>query len=298
MAADPPSQQDLIRGGQLYDSWYAVLGVEAPQGNMPIWSRQSSNTRSGAVTWRCSECHGWDYRGVKGEYGSGSHATGFPDIYTLVQDLSVDDITGHLHGKLDPAHDFSAYLDDASIDQLALFLKNGLIDDSVYINPISLRVIEPNIEHGKQLFQGTCQKCHGEDGTKIVIRIEGIDEYLGSVANRDPWRFLHRTRFGVAGVDMPVGLSLGWRPEDGRDVLAYAQSLPSGGSIVSEPTRNPLSTPEPLRGGPPANLWGGLMVIFGTLLGMGAVAAAFIGGFVLLALIVVIVLRGRRKRNP
>ena len=295
--AAPPTD-DIIRGAQLYDKWYAVLGVDPPAGDMPIWSRQTTNTRSGGDTWRCSECHGWDYRGAQGEYQAGSHYTGFPDLYTLVQDLQVEDIVSHLKGNLDPAHDFSAYLDDTSLTQVSDFLKLGVIDNSTYINPISLRVIEADSTHGQSLYQSTCQKCHGEDGRKIVFRSEGINEYLGSIANRDPFRFLHRTRFGVAGTDMPVGMSLGWEAEDGRDVLAFAQTLPTGGEIIAQATRNPQITPAPLRGGPAQNLWTGILTSLGTMLGMGVVAGAFIGGFVLMALIVVLLFRKRGKRNP
>jgi len=292
-----PPEGDIIRGAQLYDKWFAVLGVDPPAGNMPIWSRQTTNTRSGADTWRCSECHGWDYRGAQGEYKAGSHYTGFPDLWMLVQGLQINDIVSHLKGNLDPAHDFSPYLDDTSLTKLAEFLKIGIIDDTIFINPISLRVIDPNFSNGQQLYQSTCIKCHGEDGKKIVFRIEGIDEYLGSIANRDPWRFLHRTRFGVAGTDMPVGVSLGWKPEDGRDILSYAQTLPAGGEIVSEPTPNPLSTPAPLLGGPATNLWTGILTSLGTVVGMVAVAGAFIVGFVLMALFVVILLRRRGRRS-
>jgi thiosulfate dehydrogenase len=299
VAADTtPSQDDLIRGAQLYDKWYAVLGVNPPISNMPIWSRQTTNTRSGGDTWRCSECHGWDYKGAQGEYQAGSHYTGFPDLWALTQDLTVDDIVNHLHGSLDPAHDFSPYLDDTSLTQLAGFLKYGIIDDSTYINPISLQVIDPDLTHGKELYQSTCSRCHGEDGKSIVFRIEGIAEYLGSVANRDPWRFLHRTRFGVAGTEMPIGISLGWQPEDGRDVLVYAQSLPAGGEIISEPTQNPHSTPSPLVGGPAHNLLTGILTGLGSLAGMAVVAGAFIGGFILLAVVVVVILRKRGQRSP
>lgn len=291
-----PSQDDIIRGAQLYDKWYAVLGVSPPAGNMPIWSRQSTNTRSGADTWRCNECHGWDYQGAQGEYQAGSHFTGFPDLLALVGDLTLDDIINHLKGSLDPAHDFSPYLDDTSLSQLAEFLKFGIIDDSTYIDPVSLRVINPDFTHGQDLFSSTCVKCHGENGQKIVLQIEGIDEYLGSIANRDPWRFLHRTRFGVAGTDMPVGLSLGWQPEDGRDILAYAQTLPSGGAIIGEPTPNPQSTPVPLTGGPATNLWTGILTSLGTMAGMGVISLAFIGGFILLGFIVVTIF-GRRNKG-
>src|SRR4030042_3601200 len=171
-----PSTDDIIRGAQLYDKWYAVLGVDPPMGNMPIWNRQATNTRSGGDTWRCSECHGWDYRGSQGEYRAGSHYTGFPDLWTLVQGLTVDDIVSHLKGSLDPAHNFSTYIDDISLTQLANFLKFGIIDDATYINRISLRVIDPDYTHGQNLFQSNCMACHGEDGKKIVFRMEGTDE--------------------------------------------------------------------------------------------------------------------------
>jgi Cytochrome C oxidase, cbb3-type, subunit III len=288
------AMQDIVRGAQLYDKWYAVLGVEPPDGNMPIWSRQSTNTRSGPDTWRCSECHGWDYRGAQGAYGSGSHRTGFPDVMTLAQGLSIEDIVNHLKGSNDSAHNFSSYLDNTSLTQLADFLKYGVIDDTQYINPISLQVIDANIVHGQQLFRSTCAECHGEDGKKIVFRTEGVDEYLGSVANRDPWRFLHRTRFGVAGTNMPVGVNLDWTPADGRDILAYAQTLPSESEIVREPTQNPLTTPAPLLGGPATNLWTGILTGLGMFAGMGVYAALFIGGFILVGVIVVTLLRKRK----
>lgn len=288
---------DIIRGAQLYDKWYAVVGTEAPPGNMPIWSRQSTNTRSGENTWRCSECHGWDYRGAQGAYQSGSHFTGFPDLFMLVPELEHQEIVDHLNGKIDPAHNFSTYLDEVSITQLATFLKNGLIDDSVYINPVSLRLIDPDVEHGKQLFTNTCVECHGEDGKTITLQIEGIADSLGSVANRDPWRFLHRTRFGVAGTDMPVGMSLGWQPEDGRDVLAYAQTLPTGGIITNQYSQGSQVTPAPQVGGPAVNLWTGILTSLGTLAGVLVMAGFFIGGFALLAFIVVVIMRRRGKRS-
>jgi len=277
---------DLVVGAQLYDKWYAVLGVEAPLGEMPIWSRQSTNSRSGPDTWRCSECHGWDYKGNTGAYASGSHYTGFPSLIITTQNMTEADIVGHLKGDKDPAHNFSKYLDDNSMQQLAVFLKNGLIDDSQYIDSTSLKVIGGDLEHGKELFQSTCAECHGEDGKKIIFRTEGIDEYLGSVANRDPYRFLHRTRFGVAGTEMPIGYDLGWSQTDGRDVLMYAQTLPTGSAVAEPGPGGAGSEPSPLLGGPASNLWtgiltgivamlgtlGGSLVIFSILIVIGATA--------------------------
>ena len=294
---DSPPEEDIIRGAQLYDKWFAVLDVDPPAGNMPIWNRQSTNTRSGADTWRCNECHGWDYRGAQGAYSSGSHYTGFPDVMTLAQELKIEDIVNHLEGSKDPAHDLSPYLDETALTQVAKFLKYGAIDDTQYINPVSLRVIDADVNHGADLYQSTCSNCHGADGKKIIFHTEGINETLGNVANRDPWRFLHRTRFGTAGTNMPVGITLGWIPADGRDILAYAQTLQTGAEIISEPTQNHLITPAPLPGGPATNFWTGLLTGLGMFVGMGIYAALFTGGFILVGVIVVTILRGRSKRK-
>lgn len=287
-------QADIIQGALLFDNWFATLGMDSPPENMPIWLRQSTNTRSGPDTWRCVECHGWDYRGAMGAYASGSHYTGFPDVMFLVQKMTEADIVAHLQGKKDPAHDFSAYLDETSMRQLAVFLKNGLTDDALYIDPVSLKVIGGDVEHGRRLYESTCASCHGDDGTKIVFRTEGVNEFLGTVAYRDPWRFLHRTRFGVAGTEMPVGAELGWLPSDGRDVLAYAQTLPTG---LEAPTPAPAvegAQPAQQIGGPATNWWTGLLTSLGSFLGAILYALAFIGGFVLIGFLVVTILRRRK----
>ena len=296
LAQDPPSSdEDIIQGALLYDKWYAILGINPPPENMPIWIRQTTNTRSGPDTWRCVECHGWDYRGASGAFGTGSHYTGFPDIKMLVEDLTEAEIIAHLKGSKDPAHDFSAFIDDASLAQLAIFLKNGMIDDSQYIDPISLRIIDADLAHGEQLYNSVCAECHGIDGKSIVFRTEGINEYLGSVANRDPWRFLHRTRFGVAGTPMPVGYSLGWQPADGRDVLAYAQTLPTGGELaVEEPTAKPNIIPTQLPGGPATNFLTGILTGLGAFTVMTGYAILFIGGFLFVGFTVVVALRKRK----
>ena len=293
--AETPSDSDIVTGAQIYDKWYAALNEEPPSGNMPIWSRQSTNSRSGEDTWRCSECHGWDYLGVEGAYGSGSHLTGFPNVLALSSMLSLDEIVGHLKGSKDPAHDFSKYMDNASLLKVADFLKFGTINDHDYIDPISLKVKNGNIDQGKSLFESTCIACHGEDGKQIIFHTEGIDEYLGSVANRDPWRFLHRTRFGVAGTEMPIGYDLGWSPEDGRDILAYVQTLPAGGQVAGvAPNLNITPTPGINPGGPSFNLWSGILTGLGAFVGAAGYSLAFIVAFVLIGYLVVTLLKRKK----
>lgn len=293
-ADTPPAPDDIIAGALLYDRWYAALGSDAPSGNMPIWARQSTNSRSGAETWRCVECHGWDYKGAQGAYGSGSHYTGFPGVRDLAAERSIEELVGHLKGSRDPAHNFSAYMDDAALTRLAQFLRFGLINDDDYIDDVSLKAIGGDVARGKSLYDQTCAECHGADGKKIVFRTEGVSEYLGAVANRDPWRFLHRTRFGVAGVDMPVGAKLGWKVEEGRDVLAYVQSLETGFEVTPAAGVGQGHQPGQAVGGPPAGLAGGILTGLAALI--GTLGSVLILGVILLAIGagVVIILR---KRN-
>ncbi len=178
--------------------------------------------------------------------------------------------------------------------QLAAFLKYGIIDDSLYIDTISMRVIGGDSHNGKGLFEGTCATCHGPDGSKILFRSEGIDESLGDVAQRDPWRFLHRTRFGVAGTSMPIGASMGWTPEDGRDVLAYVRTLPSRHPIPTSAPAVQQAEPGLQLGGPGEHWWNGLLTSFGAFLGAISYVLVFTGGFLLLGFVVVIILRRRR----
>ena len=69
------ASDDITIGAQLYDKWYALLKTTPPDENMPIWERQTTNTRSGPDTWRCAECHGWDYKGSEGAYSIAASPT-------------------------------------------------------------------------------------------------------------------------------------------------------------------------------------------------------------------------------
>jgi thiosulfate dehydrogenase len=285
---------DITIGGQLYDRWYAVLNVAAPAGNMPIWERQTTNTRSGPDTWRCSECHGWDYKGSEGAYAAGSHYTGFPNVMKLAAAMPEEEIVAHLKGSKDPSHDFSNYINDANLQRLAKFLKEGTFDDSTVIDSVTLKVKQANSDHGKQLYDATCAQCHGADGKQIVFRTEGVNEYLGTVANRDPYRFLHRTRFGVAGTDMPVGRELGWKTSDGVDVLAYAQTLPTG--TEQEPVTDAGKSSEPPEnvGGPMPGIFGGIITGLAAFFGMFGLSVLFLFGIVVIIFVAVWVLRKRK----
>ena len=286
---------DITIGAQLYDKWFAVLETNAPAGNMPIWERQSTNTRSGPDTWRCSECHGWDYKGSEGAYGSGSHATGFPNVMKLATQMTETEIVDHLKGSKDPSHDFSKYIKVTDLENLAKFIKEGVQDDTAAVDSHTLKAISGNAEKGKNLFEGNCAKCHGADGKTIVFRTEGVNEFIGSIANRDPYRFLHRTRFGVAGAkDMPIGHNLGWKNNDSVDILAYAQSLPTGIEIEQVTNAGTASETSPKMGGPQGGVIGGIFTGLTAVFGMLGISAFFLIGLVILGALIVWALR---KRN-
>jgi thiosulfate dehydrogenase len=121
-------------GQTLYDKFWAVSGVTAsePTTDHALWALRpdtSSNTRTGSDTWRCKECHGWDYKGVLGAYATGSHRTGIAGIFgTTKTAQEVFDLikTNHSYG--------TAGLSDADIWDLAKFVLQGQIDTDTIIN--------------------------------------------------------------------------------------------------------------------------------------------------------------------
>lgn len=210
-------------GGQLYDQWWEVLGVDAPTDDQPLWATQTTNTRSGADTWRCKECHGWDYKGVDGAYGSGSHMTGFKGILDAAS-MSTDELIAWLNGSANPDHDFSATMDEVALNTLATFIQQETTDITAYVNDD--KTVNGDPAHGKELFDGTCAACHGVDGKRMNFGGEDEPEYVGTIAADNPWEFFHKASFGQPGVPMPAGRALGWTLEDVADLLSFAQTLP------------------------------------------------------------------------
>jgi len=241
---------NIPHGAALYDNWMAVTGQQAPAGSQAIWSRQNTNTISGPDTWRCVTCHGWDYQGKAGAYRAGTNYTGFPGVFAETQNMSPEEITAAISGKSDPAHDFSKYLDAASMTDLADFIKTALINDNQYIDPLTYDVIGGSSANGSKLYESACASCHGEDGAKIAMKFDGYQAGLGTLAAVDPWRLLHKTRFGTPGTPMVIGYTLGWTAQDGRDVLLYTQQAfrtgqerPTSLPVIPDNNNTTLPTP-------------------------------------------------------
>jgi thiosulfate dehydrogenase len=213
----------LSGGGQLYDTWWEVIGAEEPSGDQPLWGTQTTNTRTGTDTWRCKECHGWDYRGAEGAYGSGSHFTGFPGVLDVAS-MSSDELLAWLNGESNADHDFSGVMDETALNALVTFLQQEAVDITPYVNDDG--TVNGDPLNGRDLFGGTCAACHGVDGKTMNFGNEEEPEYVGTVAGDNPWEFFHKASFGHPGVPMPSGRALGWTEQDIADVLSYAQTLP------------------------------------------------------------------------
>ena len=227
-AAPAINVESVARGGLLYDTWWRVVpGATEPKDNQALWSLQTTNKRKGSVSWRCKECHGWDYKGKDGAYGSGSRFTGFPGVWDAAQKKSVDELAAILRGSANPKHDFLSVLRPADINDLANFLKNGLVDVTQYVDYKSKKPIDGDANRGKPLF-AFCAACHGPDGKKLNFGDDKEPEYVGTVAKANPQEFLHKIRVGQPGSEpaMPAALVLGWDIKQLLDVLAYSQTLP------------------------------------------------------------------------
>ena len=247
-ASDPAT---LAKGGQLYDNWWKTAGVAAPTGDQPLWSTQTTNTRTGLDTWRCKECHGWDYKGKDGAYGSGSHKTGFVGVVDASKSKTPEQIAAILKGSSNPKHNFSPALDDASINALAAFVKDGVVQDlTQYVDYATKKGKEANVVRGKQMYTDKCAACHGADGKTLNFGSKEKPEWVGTIAVDNPQEFMHKATFGQPATAMPAGVQLGWSAGDVVDVLAHAQTLPAKAEAATPvsaaaPPKTQAATPTP-----------------------------------------------------
>ena len=223
-AAPKTSPASIAKGGQIYDKWWKVVdGATEPKENQALWALQTTNTRKGADTVRCKECHGWDYKGKDGAYGKGSHLTGFTGVYNASLSKTKAQLLDILKGKTESRHNFASLLGETGLNDVANFLKEGVIDETKYIDSSTKKAIGANVTRGQELYTKTCVACHGADGKLILF--DGKDS-LGFLANDNPWEVLHKIRLGQPGAAMPAGVTNGWSVQDAVDVLGYSQSLP------------------------------------------------------------------------
>jgi len=222
-----PTDSPVVEGGRMYENWPVALGVDVPTADQPLWKDQKGTSGlTGGDTWLCSSCHGMDYKGVDGINAKGTDGyTGFPGILAAAK-ISSADLTGWLDGTKNKNHDFKSYFNADEMTRMVAFIQTGMQDHSAYIGADGKS--KGDAAHGKTLFTSVCQKCHGDDGKTVNFKAdEGGTEYVGTIANDEPWGFMHLGTVGVAGAKMPAGMNLGWSQQDIADLFAYAQTLPT-----------------------------------------------------------------------
>lgn len=216
---DPSVEWLTAYGGRLYDNWIELVGRAAPRGEHP--SYPDSGKATGPNTWRCKECHGWDYNGSDGAYGnpSSSHYTGIKGIraHAAGDPLEVVRILRDKTHGLD-----ERMLPKYMAERIALFVTRGQIRTEDYLNPDRTPNGEP--EKGRPIFQNLCAVCHGYDGKSINFGSETEPEYLGTVAEENPAELLHKARNGHPGSIMPAQIWV--EIQKLVDVAAYARTLP------------------------------------------------------------------------
>ncbi len=225
-AANANGQDSLSRvlGGQMYDNWWVGANVAEPVGDHPLYP--AFGLKSGSATWRCKECHGWDYKGVDGEYGTGSHFTGIAGVFGSNKtaeemfDLIKDDTGTFGHGYGNTG------LSDDDITNIVVFLQNAVVDTGQYIDTNGEFI--GDAAHGRWGYIAAggyynCASCHGDDGTEINFGDKANPEYVIDIANNNPWELLHKIRFGQPRTQMTSWILVDGEDQGAADIGRYLQ---------------------------------------------------------------------------
>ena len=203
-AATPLSlEASIARGARLYENWAHESGEREEVVPHPAFATKDVRVEA-ADTWRCVECHGWDYKG--------NH--GFPSIRGR-QGGKPSDIVALL--KAAP-HRFEGYMHESDFADLANFVTQGQVDSAALIES-ARRLNAPGAAAFENIFATTCANCHGLDGG----RQRGVRQ-LGETARTNPSKLIHVVLNGHAGGNMPALRAFGTSMAVG--MLAYAQTLP------------------------------------------------------------------------
>ncbi len=230
----------LALGGLAYDEWWVTddLGTLPPVPaeiatiNHPLWP--AFNTRkSNTTTWRCKSCHGWDYRGQKGPYGSVSSsyytrikglipADGDVPLFTQAEEIFAFIDEGQYVAPGD--HAFGAMLTPEVLHALTKFV--------VSMQEQAAQGVEPGlaIDSGSKLVTGingnasaangkafydlpttqdtagggcgvSCHDIEGSAAGRAIDFNEPFGKFLDTYAWDNPWEVLHKIRFGQPDAD-------------------------------------------------------------------------------------------------
>jgi cytochrome c553 len=219
------NQASLVRGGRLYDKWYAVAERPTPTTPHPAYPVTAKYAKKAKSNWRCKECHGWDYMGKEGAYSSGKHYTGIKGI----RSMSGADTSAVLAILKNNTHSLAGKMSDQDFQDLAIFVSQGQVDMDGYIDRSTGKVIGGDVGKGEAFFHAACANCHGREGRSM----KGMPA-LGKISNGNPWETLHKILNGQPDEGMPSMRALGREIPSMRamnfqaptDILAFIQTLP------------------------------------------------------------------------
>ena len=202
----------VANGGRLYDDWQVHTGGQRQALPHPAYPPKAYYANSANETWRCKECHGWDYKGDQGQYAKGSHATGIKGIRALA-DADPAKTMAVLRGT---THYYGAVLKHRDLQDLANLVSYGQIDmDSMIDSKTGLSRGDP--AKGQSHYRAMCAGCHGLEGQFVAKR------HLGKVSRGDPWHSLHNMLNGHPDDTMPALRELDSKVS--KDILAHIQTL-------------------------------------------------------------------------
>lgn len=205
------TESAIARGGRLYDKWFAENKAEKPTADHAAYPHKGGQYGKDA-SWRCKECHGWDYLGKDGAYAKGGHATGIIGI----RGAAGKDVAALVAVLRDKTHGYTdKQLSDKDAGDLALFVSKGQIDMAKYVENGKAK---GDGAKGEAYFNTLCAGCHGLDGKKVPN-----SPSLGSVASNG-YEMLHKVMNGQPAEAMPSLRALD--PQIAADIVVHLQTLP------------------------------------------------------------------------
>lgn len=205
------TESAIARGGRLYDKWFGENKAAKPAADHPAYPVKDGKYGKDA-SWRCKECHGWDYKGKDGAYAKGGHATGIKGI----QGAAGKDPAAIAALLRDKTHGYTeAQISAKDAADLALFVSKGQVDMARFVEGGKAK---GNGAKGEVYYNTLCAGCHGLDGKKVKDAPP-----LGSVADNG-YEMMHKILNGQPGEAMPALRAL-----DGQiaaDIAVHLVSLP------------------------------------------------------------------------
>ena len=205
------TDSSIARGGRLYDKYFAENKTAKPAADHPSYIKDGKYGKENS--WRCKECHGWDYKGKDGAYAKGGHFTGIKGI----NGAAGKDPAAIAAVLRDKSHGYTeAQLTAKDAEDLANFVSKGQGTLAKYLDAANKST--GNVGKGEAYYNTMCAGCHGLDGKKVK---DG--PAIGSVADNGA-EMMHKVLNGQPGEAMPAMRAIDHQIS--ADIAAYLTKLP------------------------------------------------------------------------